>query len=252
MEKQEKKEGNKNEMVILDYATRDLANAQERDGARALMRAIAMEHNLPVMGITILGGRPYVNVTGLDSKLQSDTRKVKRVDYEVIQRANAENGYLAGYVGVVEFEDIPQRITLRAEVIIEALKANKSWDEIEKIIKDSGLSPPMYRDEGWNSPRTSPAICYEYRYNKEAQRKLPYGEPLIENVNMMAIRKATNRARRHAVGCGLTSVEEIGQVSPELKVEEKREAVEVNKTLEPEEQMEIPLAGREDDKRRVR
>jgi len=234
---------NTNEMIILDYVTKDIAIVKERDTARALIKAIASEHNLPVYGLTILGGRPYVNVTGLDSKLQLDERKVKRVDYEMIQRAVPENDYLAGYVGIVEFEDTPERMKLRAEVITEALKQNKSFEEIKRIVEASGLTAPIYRDEGWCSPATAPAICYNYIYDKQSQRKIADKEhPLIENVNMMALRKATNRAKRHAVGCGLTSVEEMGQLSTELKKESvNAEFVETDKTLEPEPQGELPL-----------
>jgi hypothetical protein len=170
----------------------------------------AIDNDLPITGITILGGRFYVNVSGLDSKLQRDGRKVKRIDYELIQRATSENGYLAGYVGIVEFEDTEERMLLRNEIISKALEAGKSPDEISRIVSQAGLSPPIYRDEGWCSPKTASAIAYDYTYNESAGRKLPDKKnPLIENVMMMAIRKATNRAKRQAIGCGLTSVEEV-------------------------------------------
>jgi len=195
--------------TALAMAPKNLSERHKETFAVRLART-AIENDLPITGITVLGGRFYVNVSGLDSKLQRDQRKIKRIDYELIQRATEENGFLAGYVGIVEFEDVPERMQLRNEMVKEALKANKNPDEIAKIVSKAGLSPPIYRDEGWCSPKTAPAIAYDYNYNEQAGRKIADKKnPLVENVMMMAIRKATNRAKRQAIGCGLTSVEEV-------------------------------------------
>lgn len=215
-------------------------NERQKETFAIRMATVAVDNDLPITGITVLGGRFYVNVTGLDSKLQRDGRKIKRIDYELIQRATEENGYLAGYVGIVEFEDLPERMQLRNEMVKEALKANKGPDEIANIVSKAGLSPPIYRDEGWCSPKTAPAIAYDYEYKEQVGRKVPDTKnPLVENVMMMAIRKATNRAKRQAIGCGLTSVEEIiGQQEkkePQEKPKEKSGVQRVkSKIVEPE------------------
>jgi len=188
----------------------DKLNDRHKELFADRLARVAIDNDLPITGITVLGGRFYVNVSGLDSKLQRDDRKIKRIDYELIQRATSENGYLAGYVGIVEFEDLPERMELRNEMVMEALKAGKTPDEIARIVSQAGLSPPIFRDEGWCSPKTASAIAYDYTYNEQAGKKVPDKKnPLIENVMMMAIRKATNRAKRQAIGCGLTSVEEV-------------------------------------------
>lgn len=168
-------------------------------------------YGIPPFGLTVLGGRLYVNVSGLDFKLrelEKQGKKVKRIDYEIIQRPDEKNGYLAGVRGIIEFEDEPEREKLRVEVVKKAIEQGKSPEEIEKILEKTGLTPPIFVDEGWTSPKTCPAIAYLYQYDKEQGKKVPK-DVLVENVMMMAIRKATNRAKRLAVGCGLTSVDEV-------------------------------------------
>lgn len=195
--------------TALAMAPNNLSERHQNLFADKLAR-VALDNDLPITGITVLGGRFYVNVSGLDSKLQRDPRQIKRIDYELIQRATSENGYLAGYVGIVEFEDDAERMQLRTDLVEEAIKAGRKPEEIASIVSKSGLSPPIYRDEGWCSPKTAPAIAYGYTYNEQAGRKIADTKnPLVENVMMMAIRKATNRAKRQAIGCGLTSVEEV-------------------------------------------
>lgn len=220
---EEKRDFENLKQTALSMAPNKLSDRHKEMFAERLAQT-ALDNDLPITGITVLGGRFYVNVSGLDSKIQRDGRKIKRIDYELIQRATSENDYLAGYVGIVEFEDTPERMELRNEMVKEALKVGKDPDEIANIVSKSGLSPPIYRDEGWCSPKTATAIAYSYAYNEQAGRKLPdTRNPLVENVMMMAIRKATNRAKRQAIGCGLTSVEEvIGQQPQETGKEPEK------------------------------
>jgi len=158
------------------------------------IKRIAELNNLPPTGLTVLGGRIYVNRIGLDTKLkkkeQEEGVKVKRIESYPIQRPDKKNGYLAGFRCVIEFEDKPEREKLRAEIVSKAIEQGKSLQEIEKILEISGLTPPMFIAEGWCSPRTSKAIAYEYQYDKEQNKKVPVGDPLVENVIMMAETKA--------------------------------------------------------------
>jgi len=189
------------------------------------IKRIAELNNLPPTGITILGGRIYVNRTGLDTRLKrkevEEGRRVKRIQSYPLERPTQKNNYLAGFKCVIEFEDDTEREKKRAEVVIEAVKNNKSPEEIEKILEVSGLTPPVYSAEGWCSPKSSKAIAYEYQYSEEQQKKVP-SSILVENVIMMAETKAQNRAIRLATGTGITSLEEVIYSEPE---EPKREEV---------------------------
>lgn len=196
------------------------------------IKRIAELNNLPPTGITILGGRVYVNRTGLDTRLKELEKQgkiVKRIQSYPLQRPEKKNNYLCGYKCIIEFEDNPEREKLRAEIVKKAIEQNKSPEEIEKIIEMSGLTPPMYVAEGWCSPRTSPAISYEYKYSQEAQKKVPVGEPLVENTMMMAETKAQNRAIRLATGTGITSLEEVMYQEKVVDIEpEKIKKPEIN------------------------
>jgi len=191
------------------------------------IKRIAELNQLPPTGITILGGRIYVNRTGLDTRLKrkeiEEGRRVKRIQTYPISRPDAKNKYLAGFRCVIEFEDDPEREKRRAEIVAEAIRNGKSPEEIEKILEVSGLTPPMYSAEGWCSPRTAKAIAFEYQYSSEESKKVPVGEPLVENVIMMAETKAQNRAIRVATGTGITSLEEAIYQEPE--VDEKKEEI---------------------------
>ena len=190
------------------------------------IKRIAELNNLPPTGITILGGRIYVNRTGLDTRLKrkevEEGRRVKRIQSYPIERPNPKNNYLAGFKCVIEFEDNQEREKKRAEVVIEAVKNNKSPEEIEKILEVSGLTPPIYSAEGWCSPKSAKAIAYEYQYSEEQQKKVP-SAVLVENIIMMAETKAQNRTIRLATGTGITSLEEVLYSEPEEQP--KREEV---------------------------
>jgi hypothetical protein len=167
-------------------------------------------------GLTVLGGRIYVNVSGLDGKIQEAEKngkfKIKSIDTVHLQHPTEENGYLAGYKAIIDLQDNPVREKLRAETIQSLALGNPqktySAEEIKKILELSGLLPPRFTDEGWCSPDTAQAIAWKYEYNPASGKKEPT-KVLIENIRMMAIRKATNRAKRQLIGCGITSLEEV-------------------------------------------
>jgi hypothetical protein len=162
------------------------------DKQYALMQMYAEQTGIPVTGITIMGGKPYVNVTGLDAKIQKDRRKVKRIDFVCLKHAEKDD-MRAGYIGIVEFEDTNERMKMRQEVIMKAIEEGYEVDKIEQMIDRLGLSAPIYRDEGWAGTES---------VKMSTMKNLDF-------LNMMAIRRATNRAKRQAVGCGLTTVDEM-------------------------------------------
>lgn len=178
---------------------------------------------IPPFGLTILGGRVYVNVSGLDHQIQQAERdgkfKVKGIYQIQLSEPTAENEYLTGYRAVIELEDDPKRMELRTQIISEALKVNKTEKEIDKILEVSGLLPPRFVDEGWATPTTCQAIAYSYKFDPASGKKIK-DKILLENLLMMAIRKATNRAKRQLIGCGITSIEELPYVTDKVNLKE--------------------------------
>jgi len=175
------------------------------------IQEIAKQENIPVTGITIMGGRPYINVTGLDVKLRNKCKDEKLELMEVratkIQDPTKENGYLCGFhaeVILFDRENFSKSLTKLKEVDKESLKE----------LKD--VYTYRFTGEGWASPSTCEAIGFKYEY---IQGKKTKTDILVENIIMMAERRATNRAKREATGTGLTSVDELPLEN--IPVEEK-------------------------------
>lgn len=151
---------------------------------------LAEAEGIPLSGLTILGGKPYINTTGLDVKLQNKVRQegliLKAVEYEPAMEAGQDNGLRAGGTGMVILFDKPG--------FMEALKmiANSAVNEamIDKLTETFTL---RFRMNGWASDKT---------LRMASMRNADF-------VNHMAARRATNRAKREAVGTGLTSLEEM-------------------------------------------
>jgi hypothetical protein len=188
---------------------------------------------IPPFGFTMLGGRLYINSTGIDVKvLEGELRKrykVKGIKTISIQRPTKDNGYLAGFKGIIELFDTPERDRLRQEIIIEALKVNKTKEEIYDILETSGMLPPRFEDEGWTDPNTCQAIAFPYVWNSTAGKKLPMTEKvLIGNINMMGIRKATNRAKNQLTGVGFTSLDEVS-----YNIDETTQPISAKQTTQP-------------------
>jgi len=207
------------EVALMGGARRTLT-PQERD----TIRKIASYFDMPIEGITILGGRVYVNVTGLDAKINQQWVNKGWVKSEIskpIQRATKENDWLAGYECIIRFFNQDKF----SETIAHLAKNGNLTPDIIKTLKDSFTVE--FRAEGWATPDTCEAIAYKYEGEKGHKEKT---ELLEENVNMMAERKASNRAKRAAVGCGLTSVEEVigvdsAAVDAQYEIEEKEESL---------------------------
>jgi hypothetical protein len=158
---------------------------------------LSKSEGIPVQGLTVLGGKFYVNTTGLDTKIKNleDNGVVLSASKAVeIQRATKEN-WEAGFKGVIELFD--------REGFSGAVKGVTDAEAI-KALKEAFTR--VHEDEGWASKEnvSLPAIKNSPGY-----------------LNMMASRRATNRAKRLATGCGLTSVEEMDMSN--LSPDEARE-----------------------------
>lgn len=172
---------------------------------RDLILKIAKIYDLPALGITILGGKPYVNVTGLDDKINKRWIKEGWVKSEVttaIQEATKENDYLARYSVAINMVDFK----LFKEILMAIASNNQGsiTPELVREIKSSCTVP--FKFDGWATPETCAGIAYEYTGPPGQKVK---GKLLPDNVNMMAERKASNRTKRAATDTGLTSVEEM-------------------------------------------
>jgi len=162
---------------------------------------IARQEGIPPTGITIMGGRPYINVTGLDVKLKNkcETEHLIHVKTEAkrIVEPTEENSLMVGYHAEVVLYD---RENL--EKILTKIK------DIPQEMQQQILENYIHRfsAEGFASPSTCEGIGYKYRWVGGQKVK---GEVLLENIFMMAERRATNRAKREATGTGLTSLDEL-------------------------------------------
>jgi len=148
-----------------------------------------------------MGGRPYINVTGLDVKLKNkcETEHLIHVKTEAkrIVEPTEENSLMVGYHAEVVLYD---RDNL--EKILTKIK------DIPQEMQQQILENYIHRfsAEGFASPSTCEGIGYKYRWVGGQKVK---GEVLLENIFMMAERRATNRAKREATGTGLTSLDEL-------------------------------------------
>lgn len=187
---------------LIRYAGKDLPVQQ------AIIE-IAKDEGIPPSGITILGGKPYINVTGLDCKVRTKCKEEKLtlagVSYEIIQTVNGESkdGRAGGW-GIVKFFDKPG-----FEKALAGLKGTPITKDILDSLKEMYLQ--VFKMRGYASPAT---------LGMESMKK-------ADNVEHMAERRATNRAKREATGTGLTSVDEMehggttGESEPPKKVDAK-------------------------------
>ena len=165
-------------------------------------------NHLPRHGITILGGKIYVNATGLARKLEDhkqivEVGRVKRKTIEVIQRADAKTGMRAGYLAIIELYDTPEREKARLDLVMKCVENKYESPQILKIVEDMGFSAPIFKREGWCSPESVKMGTLKN----------------IDIINMMAETRAVNGATRMVVGSGLTSLEEMPDYEPENTIE---------------------------------
>lgn len=166
----------------------------------ALTNAVSKKLGVPMSGIDILGGKPYVNKTGLTYKVQKDPRRVKCIkavpvlypmkvnllntpddpDFKKFFVGFSEDGTAVSH-GIVEFEDGSR-------------------------FEDEGSANAKYLNKQWGKMSTM----------------VPY-------INELASTRATNRAMRLATGIGLVSVEELNERGYSLVKENMTNEVSDNK-----------------------
>lgn len=181
-----------------------------------LINELAKQEGIPASGITILGGKPYINVTGLDVKLKNKCKEEKLVHTQTkakcIQEGTKENGWYFGY---------------HAEIVLfdkEGFKA--ALGKIQNITDSIFMSLAetytyRFTAEGFASILTTEGIGWKYEWVSGYKQKTV---PLPENIRMMAERRATNRAKREATGTGLTSLDELPLTSSQAGIEKPVES----------------------------
>ena len=173
---------------------------------------LARQEGIPPTGITIMAGRPYINVTGLDVKLKNlcEERKLELagITAQRIVEPESDNGFLVGYHAEV--------ILFDRENFVKALgKLGQVDRETLKELRDSFTY--RYTGEGWASPDTCEGIGFKYVWKTiNGKHVKTRAQMLLENIIMMAERRATNRAKREATGTGLTSVDELPMAQTEV------------------------------------
>ena len=178
-----------------------------------LARAVAKRESISIAGITILGGKPYINVTGLDTKIKNKEKEsgwVKAGEIsEELEMPSEENQQRAKFKVTIKMFD-----KTGFELSIKMLKPK------DKDIVDLLTKIYTYVFDGYGS--ASPASL-KMSTMKNA-----------DNITMMAERRASNRAKRAVTGTGLTSVEEIG-VETEIKPSDATTPQIISDEPEPEE-----------------
>lgn len=174
-----------------------------------LAEKIAIEEGIPLTGLTILGGKPYINVTGLDRKIKNLCKEkgweIASSSYEEIQRASKENGHRAGGWGILKLFDKPG--FFEALKLLQGKREEALTLDLLKELRD--LFTYTFKMRGWASPDTL----------RMATMQKP------DHIEHMAERRATNRAKREATGTGLTSIDEMDvEVSEEKLSKEEVKA----------------------------
>jgi hypothetical protein len=208
---------------------RSIQKKEDRYRANAeMVQAVAAREHIPPEGITLLGGRVYINLSGIDAKVKNKCEDegliLKGIEkVETLSMPMEKNNYLCGYYYRITFFD--------RDKFAKSLErfTNPSVESIERIEKIYTYS---FFAEGWASPESTEAIAWTYKKTGEKEFDLWGNERevkvrdrlLLENVIMMAERRATNRAKREATGTGITSVEEAPLDKPAATEAEDEEA----------------------------
>lgn len=184
--------------------TKEVQKAQAKKAQlspQQMIESWAKQEGIPATGITLMGGKPYINVTGLDVKLKQkcETENLVHIKTEAkpILEPTQENNFMAGYHAEVVLFDRDNYLKICAKI-------KDMPPEMLQNVQD--LFVHRFSAEGFASPLTCEGIGYKYRWKGSFKEK---GEMLLENIIMMAERRATNRAKREATGTGLTSLDEL-------------------------------------------
>ncbi len=195
-----KKENNQATVALTPAVARTLIQHDQGSGltedvARAALK-VAETERIPITGLTILGGKFYVNTTGLDTKLDNICRErgwvKKRVEAELLKEYEDEDsgGYRCGFRGTIELFDKASFMEALDTLVKKLPKDQVTMAFVNELAEKFTY---VYIDEGWAGMQS---VKMGTMKNKDFLR-------------MMANRRATNRAKRAATGTGLTSVEEL-------------------------------------------
>ena len=151
----------------------------------ARCKALCEAEGIPPEGITIMGGNPYINVTGLDNKIR--------------RRAETEKLVFAGCT--VDPVDCPAGDRREFKGVVTYFDAAHFTEALKSV---SGLTPEAILQL---------REAYTYRYSDVGSCSLKTAKMSTmqnaDNIAMLASRRASNRAKRAATGVGLTSIEEV-------------------------------------------
>jgi len=191
-----------NEIQKVDPAVVEALLLQS-DGAKtpsvlAMAKEICGKEGISLQGLTILGGKPYINVVGLDQKIESLCREKNWVKCGTELRFISEESdvqtkvYRCGFYATISFFDLDNYIKALGKVTGAGPISEGVLSELRKQFIYA------YSDEGWAGDASVKMSTMKNR----------------DFLRMMASRRATNRAKRAATGCGLTSVDEMEVEGP--------------------------------------
>jgi len=220
-----KYEKGKEKQSMIDPALLQTDKGPVTPQIRELITKAAKAYDVTPLGITLMGGRPYINETGLNGKWGEDKRKVYEVRQEVVKEAVKEDPTAEAITFITMFD---QEGFLEA---LQALKGRKISQEILEVLKSIYMN--TYQGIGYASGNSCKGIGYHYAWNEKAGKKLPDLEnPITDILNMTALTRSSNRCKRQIVKIGGASAEEIGEekgVTLDVEAKEVEEKKEENK-----------------------
>ena len=159
----------------------------------AMAEEICKQEGISLHGLTILGGKPYINVVGLDQKVANlcKEREWIKCGQElrfISEEADVQSrSYRCGFYATISFFDQEGYLKALGKVTAAGPVTEGVLAEIRKQFTFT------YSDEGWAGDASVKMSTMKNR----------------DFLRMMASRRASNRAKRAATGCGLTSVDEM-------------------------------------------
>jgi len=191
---------------------------------RDLIFAAARAYGVTPLGITLLGSggklRAYINETGLNDKLSQDSRKVHKIDQKILKEATKKEPTAKAETTITMFD---------AKGFLEALKIMAGSGALTKSLTQTLTETYMdtYTGIGFASGNSCKGIAYHYIYDQKAGKKLPDLEnPILDNINMMALTRSSNRCKRHIAKVGGTSAEEMPEAETGITLEKEGYKVE--------------------------
>lgn len=147
-----------------------------------LIEAVSKALKIPLAGVDVLGGKPYINKTGLTFKIQNDPRRVKMIKAVPVLYA-----VKIGLINVPQDKDFQKYFVGYSEDGTTVYHGIVEFEDGSRF-EDEGSANAKYLNKQWNKMSTM----------------VPY-------IHELASTRATNRAMRLASGIGLVSTEELNE-----------------------------------------